>query len=111
MLNTKKIRHMTNLAIYEKKEGREDIKLSTFYKSDYVRYHLLKTCISATIAYLLVLVMIVVIAVGAYYVWSWQLKSEEAKDRNNDNLSCSNCNSRGLCSSPGVPCSRHQNWQ
>ena len=58
-----------------------------------------------------VLVMIVVIAVGAYYVWSWQLKSEEAKDRNNDNLSCSNCNSRGLCSSPGVPCSRHQNWQ
>lgn len=60
MLNNKKIRNMTKLAIYEQKEGREDIRMSKFYKSDYVRYNLLKTCISVTVAYLLVLVMIVV---------------------------------------------------
>lgn len=60
MLNNKKIRNMTKLAIYEQKEGREDIKLSKFYKTDYVRYNLLKTCISVTVAYLLVLLMIVV---------------------------------------------------
>lgn len=58
-----------------------------------------------------VLVMIVVIAVGVWYTWNWQLKSEEAKDNHNSNLSCSTCNSRGLCSSHGVPCSRHQDWQ
>lgn len=60
MLNNKKIRNMTKLAIYEQKEGKEDIRMSKFYKSDYVQYNLLKTCISVTVAYLLVLVMIVV---------------------------------------------------
>ena len=58
-----------------------------------------------------VVVMIIVIAVGVWYTWNWQLKSEEAKDRHNGSLLCSNCNSYGKCSSPGVPCSRHQNWQ
>lgn len=51
---------MTKLAIYEKKEGKEDIRLAKFYKGDYVRYQLLKTCIAVTIAYLLILLMIVV---------------------------------------------------
>lgn len=60
MLNNKKIRNMTKLAIYEQKVGKEDIKMSKFYKSDYVRYNLLKTVVSVTVAYLLVLLMIVV---------------------------------------------------
>ncbi len=58
-----------------------------------------------------VVVMIIVIAVGVWYTWNWQLKSEEAKDRHNGSLLCSNCNSYGKCSSPGVPCSHHQNWR
>ncbi|MBH1940377.1 hypothetical protein I5677_05635 [Mobilitalea sibirica] len=58
MLNNKKIRLMTKLAVYENKEGKEDIRLSKYYKTDYVRYQILKSIISATIGYALILFMI-----------------------------------------------------
>lgn len=58
MLNNKKIRMMTKLAVYENKEGKEDINLSKYYKTDYVRYQVLKSIISATMAYFLILVLI-----------------------------------------------------
>jgi len=57
MLNNKKIRMMTKLAVYEDKEGKEDIHLSKYYKTDYVRYQVLKSAISATIGYILILVL------------------------------------------------------
>ena len=59
MLNNRKIRLMTKLAIYEKREGKEDLKLSKYYKTDYVRYHILKTIVAVTVGYLLILAMIV----------------------------------------------------
>jgi uncharacterized membrane protein YesL len=49
---------MTKLAVYENKEGKEDIRLSKYYKTDYVRYEVIKSIISATIGYLLILVLI-----------------------------------------------------
>jgi hypothetical protein len=58
MLNFKKIRLMTKLAVYEKKEGKEDIYLSKYYKTDYVRFQILKSIISATVGYALILAMI-----------------------------------------------------
>lgn len=58
MLNNKKIRLMTKLAVYENVEGKEDIHLSKYYKTDYVRYQVLKSIISATVGYLLILVLI-----------------------------------------------------
>ena len=58
MLNNKKIRLMTKLAIFEEKDGKEDIKLSKYFKTDYVRYQVLKSIISATIGYALILIMI-----------------------------------------------------
>ncbi|MDF2593610.1 MAG: hypothetical protein K0S75_3076, partial [Clostridia bacterium] len=42
MLNTNKVRLMTKLALYETKEGKEDIRLSKYYKTDYVRYQVIK---------------------------------------------------------------------
>ncbi len=60
MLNNRKIRIMTKLATYEEKEGREDIKLSKYYKTDYVRLNILKTIMSATFGYLLLLIMLAV---------------------------------------------------
>ena len=60
MLNNRKIRIMTKLATYEEKEGREDIKLSKYYKTDYVRLNILKTVMSATFGYLLLLIMLAV---------------------------------------------------
>lgn len=59
MLNNRKIRLMTKLAIYEEKEGKEDIRMSKYYKSDYVRYHMLKNIVSVTVAYILILAMII----------------------------------------------------
>ncbi len=58
MLNNKKIRLMTKLAVYENKDGKEDIHLSKYYKTDYVRFQVLKSIISATVGYVLVLALI-----------------------------------------------------
>lgn len=58
MLNNRKIRLMTKLALYETKEGREDIKLSKYYRADYVRLQLLKTIIMATVGYLILVLLL-----------------------------------------------------
>ncbi|HWT27143.1 MAG TPA: hypothetical protein VN131_04320 [Mobilitalea sp.] len=58
MLNNKKIRIMTKLAIYENREGKEDIHLSKYYKTDYVRYQVLKSILCVTLGYALILLMI-----------------------------------------------------
>ena len=41
MVNMRKVRLMTKLAIYEKKEGKEDIKLGKYFRRDYVRLKIL----------------------------------------------------------------------
>lgn len=60
MLNIRKTRLMTKLAIYEKGKGREDIRLSKYYKEDYVRLQILKTIMSVTFGCLLVLALVAV---------------------------------------------------
>ena len=49
MLNNDKIRIMTKLALYEQENGKNDIKISHFYKSDYIRYNILKTIVAVTV--------------------------------------------------------------
>lgn len=58
MLNNRKIRIMTKLAVYENKKGKEDIHLSKYYKTDYVRFQVLKSVICTTIGYAVILAMI-----------------------------------------------------
>jgi len=58
MLNNKKIKTMTKLALYEQSDGKEDLRISKYYKTDYVRLHVLKTAVSVTVGYILLLVMI-----------------------------------------------------
>ena len=58
MINTNKVKLMTKLALYETKEGKEDIRLSKYYKTDYVRYQVIKSMISATIGYALILLLL-----------------------------------------------------
>lgn len=58
MLNNEKIRTMTKLALYEQSNGKEDIRMAKYYKTDYVRLHVLKTAVSVTVGYILVLLMI-----------------------------------------------------
>lgn len=51
MIDANKVRLMTKIAIYEKKEENRNLIVSKFYKSDYVRYNVLKTLIAATVAF------------------------------------------------------------
>jgi len=60
MLNNRKIRLMTRLAIYEKSEGKEDIRLSKYYKTDYARLNVLKTGIAVTFSYICILALVVI---------------------------------------------------
>lgn len=60
MLNNRKVRLMTRLAMYEQSEGKEDVRLSKYFRSDYVRLQTLKTVVSVTAGYLLVLLILVV---------------------------------------------------
>ncbi len=57
MLDNKKIKLMTKLAAFEEGKGKEDIKISKYYKTDYVRYQVIKTAVSITLGYLLVLLL------------------------------------------------------
>ena len=60
MLNEKRVKHMVKLAMYENKEGVEELKTSKFYKKDYISYNMLWAIIWMTIAYFLVLALVVV---------------------------------------------------
>ncbi len=51
MIDEKKVALMTKLAIFEKHESNDSLVLSKYYKSDYVRYNMLKTLIAATVVY------------------------------------------------------------
>ncbi|MCR5585577.1 MAG: hypothetical protein K6F63_09115 [Lachnospiraceae bacterium] len=51
MINNRKVRLMTKLAIYEKGEGKEDLKLSKFFRRDYLRDRMLRSFVSVTIGF------------------------------------------------------------
>lgn len=55
MVDEKKVSLMTKLEIYEREQQNKSIPMSRFYKTDYVRYNVLKTIVAATIAYWLVI--------------------------------------------------------
>lgn len=63
MVDERKVGLMTKLSIYEKHEKSRSLVLSRYFKSDYVRYNVLKTWIATTIAYWTV--------VGAYVMMSF----------------------------------------
>lgn len=55
MLNEEKVILMTRMAMYEKKQGRKDFKLSKYYRSDYVSLNMINTAIIATFLYMLII--------------------------------------------------------
>lgn len=52
MLNEEKVKLMTKLAIYEKKEGKADFKVSKYYRTDYIGLNVINSAIVATLIYL-----------------------------------------------------------
>lgn len=51
MLNEDRIKVMTDLAVFEKKHGRENEIAARYYKGDYISYNLIWTAIMSTIAF------------------------------------------------------------
>lgn len=60
MVREQNVKLMSRIAIYEKRKGKTEIPMHTFYKSDYVRLNCLKAIVSATIVFLLVAALVVV---------------------------------------------------
>lgn len=58
MLNEKRVKHMVKLASYESKYGTEDIKVSTYFKNDYISLNLIFTFIWTTISYVLMVAIL-----------------------------------------------------
>lgn len=54
MVNEKKVRLMTRMAMYEEKAGREDLKITAYSKKDYVGFQTTITVLWITAGYLLV---------------------------------------------------------
>lgn len=61
MLNKERIRQMTALARYEQEDGKKEIKISRYYRNDYIGLMLLKNFFITTIGYFL--------AIGLWALW------------------------------------------
>lgn len=55
MLNEERVRLMTKLASYEEKEGKEDFKISAYYRKDYAGIRTWQTFLWVTLGYVLIL--------------------------------------------------------
>lgn len=64
MLDPEKIKLMTHLASYEKNEGKKDTAIGNYFRADYIGWEILKSIISATIVFL--------ILVAAYVVYDFE---------------------------------------
>lgn len=54
MLNEERIILMTKMASYEENEGRRNVAIGSYFRGDYIGWHVLKSIISATIAFVVV---------------------------------------------------------
>lgn len=59
MLNEERIILMTKMASYEEHEGKKNVAIGNYFRSDYIGFQVLKSIISATFAFLIVFGMFV----------------------------------------------------
>lgn len=59
MLDERKVKLMTRLALYEQTQGKEDFKISEYYRKDYAGMHMLFSFFWVTIGYVCVAALIV----------------------------------------------------
>lgn len=60
MLNEERVKHMVKLALYETKNGTEELKTSSYYKRDYISVHVLWSLLMITVAYVLLVALLVI---------------------------------------------------
>lgn len=54
MLNEERIKLMTKMASYEANEGKRNVSIGSYFRGDYISLQVIKSIISATIAFLIV---------------------------------------------------------
>lgn len=59
MLNEERIILMTHMASYEEKEGKKNVEIGNYFRSDYIAIQVLKSILSATIAFAIVFALFV----------------------------------------------------
>lgn len=59
MINEDKVILMTQMASYEEHEGRENMKIANYFRSDYIALQVLKSILCATIAFGLIMALCV----------------------------------------------------
>ena len=64
MLNEERINHMTKMAFYESKGGSDDLKVSSYYKKDYIGFNTFWSGLWMTISYIALVTIIVVTFMG-----------------------------------------------
>ena len=83
MLDKRKIRLMTRAAIYEKRHGEEDLKVSGYYKKDYTSLNtwitIMRLFLYAAVALGAYLVLVIIYGIGAGNFYS--KKHARAKQR------------------------------
>ena len=66
MLNEERIILMTHMASYEETEGRKNVAIGSYFRGKYIGLPLLKSVISGTIAYALVVALIIFYDFGTF---------------------------------------------
>lgn len=59
MISEQRVKLMTRLAAYEQNEGKKNEEIGSYFKGDYISLQVLKSVISATIAFALIVAMFV----------------------------------------------------
>lgn len=59
MLNEERIILMTHMASYEEHEGKKNVAVGNYFRGDYIGFQVLKSIISATIAFVIVFGMFI----------------------------------------------------
>ena len=57
MLNIEKVKHMTKAAAYENGEEKKNIKISDYFRTDYMGLQMVKSGIAYTVAYVILVVI------------------------------------------------------
>ncbi len=60
MVDESKVRIMTRLAMYEQTQGKEDFKISEYYRKDYTGMHIIFSILWTTIGYVCIVALAVV---------------------------------------------------
>lgn len=59
MLNEERVILMTKMASYEENEGKKNVNIGNYFRSDYIAIQVLKSVLSATIAFVIVFALFI----------------------------------------------------